>query len=688
MSAHLRRQAMRARRPVPERIQRMLEQSCREVTVKRKVRVVVQSALSVPLVIGALRPLLVLPEDIGRQSSAHVRHVLLHELTHIHRGDLLVIALLNVLRAVYWFNPFTWLCFKLVRADMETACDARVISRIGVQARTDYISTVLRFTEHGKARRLTAAMGMADGRMTMENRIRGMFRRTRTGLRARAAALMLVLLLLAAGGMTACQPTPEMPPVVQRDKFENLIGNTSQPTAEQTPENRIKLEDEYIKKYESGNSSKIKVTVDAAINASKSTGSILLVEPDNYDLDFAKRAFDYFIGDEYYNDVYTKDDFMLMMLPLQQAIQSMEDDSVSKGNAESQLGFYQHRYVSAPESNERGEIAFNDAKTKYIGLKGYPYDGAVSELYIGNGGMGNTAFYYMVQDGTKEYKASNYAYSGKPARNMEKSYDEAMSIAVEALNKLYEDDMSLMQTDIYNIFPIDATYGSAIEGRLDNTCGQCYMFTFTPVYGGLPQLYAPEAKNLDDMTDEGVALYEQKWDYAYNMQWPAQYVQVLVDDSGIVQFWGFSPTRVTQTVNENVAMQPFDQILEKFKRDIFYCSVWSDIGLAEVKINIDRIVFGMIRVPVKDDPDTYFMIPAWQFIGSKEEIPNPLSPEVKEILEAEGVDVSNVTPGYSESGKTFLVLNALDGSIIDTSYYINVRGTLEETIGVNKNLKN
>jgi len=265
---------------------------------------------------------------------------------------------------------------------------------------------------------------------------------------------------------------------------------------------------------------------------------------------------------------------------------------------------------------------------------------------------------------------------------MKKSYDEAKNIAADAINKLYGENMSLVHTDLYNAYTIDKTYGSALRGLLDNSCDQCYMFTFTPIYEGLPQLYAPEARNLDDMTNEGVAMYEQKWDYAYSMRWPAQYVQVLVDDSGIVQFWGFSPTKITKTINENVAMQSFNDIFERFKKNIFYSSVWSYSGLEKVNIKIDKIVFGMIRVPVKDNPDKYYMIPAWQFIGSKTEIHVPLPDNLpNEVKEASALANSN----YTESGKTFLVLNALDGSIIDTSYYINVRGDLEKNIGVNKN---
>jgi hypothetical protein len=491
------------------------------------------------------------------------------------------------------------------------------------------------------------------------------------------------MVMLFACFTTACQPTPEEVVVIQKDNFEELIENTAQPASQQTSEDAraVSWEDSFVQEYSDGGSTKITVSVDALIDARQSSASVYIVEPGEYDLTFAQKAVDYFMGDEYYDDVYTKDDFLNMITPLQQALPQMEDVAGAKGDIENLLEFYQRQYSLAPDDNATGEIAFETARFEYIGLKGYPRDGAVSELYVGNGGMGYTNFYYVIQDGAKEYSDINYAYSGTPARNMETSYADAVKIADNAIYDLYGENMSLVQTDLYNIYSIDSTFASARRGLLDNSCAQCYMFTFTPTYGGLAQLYAPEAKNEDDLTSEGEPVYEQKWDYEYSMKWPAEYVQVLVDDSGIVQFWGFSPTKITEVINENVAIESFDDIFERFKKNIFYSSVWSYSGLEEVNINIDKIVFGMIRVPVKDNPDEYYMIPAWQFVGSKEEVrvslPDDLPAEVKESSELYNYD-------YSESGKTFLVLNALDGSIIDTSYYMNVRGDLEKTIGVSK----
>ncbi len=674
----LRRRIQKNAQPPSKYLLKLFDEVKAELNIKRDVKLIGQCEYGTPAI---LFPNIVLMPvgTVVSLSDEEVKFVLRHELMHFKRCDHIMGLLLSLLNAFHWFNPIIWLAFKQMHADMETACDSDVVRHLSGREKTAYAAVILSLFSRKQYGNLALGMAPGNTRQIAERRIRGVFMNNKSNRKVKITAILLTGLLLFTCFTTACQPTPENPAVIQKDNFEDLIGNTAQPTSKQVSTNHITWEDDFINKHKEGTSTRITLNVDASIDVRQNSGSVFSVEPDSFDLDFAKRAVDYFMGNKYYDNVYTKDDLMLMILPLQKAIPSIEDDSVWKGNAESELAFYQHRYERAPENNELGEIAFKGATADYIGLKAYPYDGAVSHLYVGNSGKENTSFYYVVQDGKKAYEAINHEYSGAPARNMGTSYDEAKNIAADAINKLYGHDMSLAQTDLYNVYPIDGTYGSAMMERLDNIGTQCYMFTFTPVYAGLPQLYAPEAKNLDDLTVEGVPEYAQKWDYEYNMKWPAQYVQVLVDDSGIVQFWGFSPTKITQTVNENVAMQSFDEIFERFKKNIFYSSVWAYSGLEEVNINIDKIVFGMIRVPVKDKPGTYYMIPAWQFVGSKTEIrvplPDDLPPELKETA-----DVSD----YTESGKTFLVLNALDGSIIDTSYYINVRGTLEKTIGNKK----
>ena len=164
-------------------------------------------------------------------------------------------------------------------------------------------------------------------------------------LKMLAMTIGVTMLCLAA----ACQPTPEVSVVIQKDNFEGLVQNTPQAVSDELPQpsagdaGRITWESAYTNQYQGGNSTQINVRVDAALDMRQSTGSVYLVEPGEYDLDFAQKAVNYFLGGEYYDDVYTKDDILLKILPLKQAIQNMVDIYGSVANAESLF-----KYVSTP----------------------------------------------------------------------------------------------------------------------------------------------------------------------------------------------------------------------------------------------------------------------------------------------------------------------------------------------------
>ena len=377
---------------------------------------------------------------------------------------------------------------------------------------------------------------------------------------------------------------------------------------------------------------------------------------------------------------------MLKILPIEQALVNMIDFENGSGDIESFLRIYKKYYEMSPESNSKGTLEFEQGRFNHIAVKGYPFSGAVAELYVGNGGMQYTDFYYVVDDGKQIYEETTEEYTGVPANGMSKSYDEALKTASDAIYELFGSKMTLVQTTLANKVFIDENYPITYKGYYDNF-EQCYVFYFTPLYNGLHQLYAPEAQNNSDMNSGGKPLYEKSWDYEYSMKWPAEYTKVIVDDKGIVELWSFSPSVIVEEVNGNVQMLPFDDIFELFKKNIFYSSAWDDGTTLKIDINIDKIVFGLIRTPVKDNPGQYYLVPAWQFIGSKSSVARrPDASRLSQLTEKRRSEMELQTPywDYHESGKTFMVLNALDGSIIDTSYFIDVQDELEKYIGWEK----
>jgi len=95
---------------------------------------------TVPAVYGIRKPRIILPPAcIGK----HLDLILLHEQTHIRRGDNLWRLLACIFTAVHWFNPLCWLFLKLFLADLELACDESVLVKLGPGRAKEYARTLL-----------------------------------------------------------------------------------------------------------------------------------------------------------------------------------------------------------------------------------------------------------------------------------------------------------------------------------------------------------------------------------------------------------------------------------------------------------------------------------------------------------------------------------------------------------------
>lgn len=135
-----------SRKPTPE-IQKLFENCKQQIAPGCKVELKESRLLSAPVSFGFNPHIIVLPsEHIRSLSQMELRHILLHELTHIRHGDLLTNYIVCVLQAVFWFNPFVWLAMRQLRRDREAYCDWTVINGFSSEGeRIEYGSTILRF---------------------------------------------------------------------------------------------------------------------------------------------------------------------------------------------------------------------------------------------------------------------------------------------------------------------------------------------------------------------------------------------------------------------------------------------------------------------------------------------------------------------------------------------------------------
>ena len=99
-----------------------------------------------PLTYGLVRPVILLPKGMDCDQE-EVGYILLHEGTHIRHGDAWWKLFLAAALCVHWFNPLVWCMYVWANRDLERCCDESVVRRCGLEARSEYALTLLKWEE-------------------------------------------------------------------------------------------------------------------------------------------------------------------------------------------------------------------------------------------------------------------------------------------------------------------------------------------------------------------------------------------------------------------------------------------------------------------------------------------------------------------------------------------------------------
>ena len=95
-----------------------------QVGVKATVEIYLSGAVSIPVVIGWLRPTILLPAtSVAGLSSLQLNAILAHELGHIQRRDYLVNFLQHLIEIALFFHPAVWFVSSTIRNEREFCCD-------------------------------------------------------------------------------------------------------------------------------------------------------------------------------------------------------------------------------------------------------------------------------------------------------------------------------------------------------------------------------------------------------------------------------------------------------------------------------------------------------------------------------------------------------------------------------------
>lgn len=483
----------------------------------------------------------------------------------------------------------------------------------------------------------------------------------RTGHFARHMALLLAFLLLSALPL-ACQPTPEAEPVVNKSDgtLEEAIAAEALPPARYEAPETLRLDPFGTETLE--------VVVDAEVVVPDAerypiVEVILRTITADWARDMMYKMAD---GRKVYTyqteTAATKEQIEAEIALLQQQLANPDAylptgaDEQARAEAEKEwremLEAWEVLYREAPDAFERREIDLQSADFDLMGqMTGAVDFGKERETYLTvaawYGGPGGSVELNNVDDGVGLPFNFDMDSDLTDLNDVTISVEEAVQMGLDYLEQLGETDFS----------PALIVAGYCHPRGSENTkpmeeWPQCYQIQFTRNVAGVPATYREEHY-------DGLSGSDGKERYA--PAYPQESIEMDIRDSGVNYLYWSTPSELGRTLNENVALLPFEQIVERFCDQILYNAtpaVGEDDAVIKKTLYIDRIELGMVRALQRGSVDQWIMVPAWTFFGKT--ALQYAGPQPGGYPLDENNEYISETPGYS-----YLILNAVDGSVYD-----------------------
>lgn len=443
--------------------------------------------------------------------------------------------------------------------------------------------------------------------------------------------------------LTGCKPTPKRPPVVGKGdgKLEEKInesGDTKGNSSLNLPQN-IKHD------FKSG---KLTVNIDAKaepLNVSKLP--VVKVAP----VKFNQEQTDQIVKTLMQKKTIYKPSSVRTKAQMEEELVSMRgmlSKQQSNKNANARvtqkikiaIEQLEKDIPNAPETVEKepsdGKLKTNEEGAQELTVTANLGKKKDANLYVYSSKSGKASSVWFTNEDKDFTYFSKQSNLDKQPRGVNMTKEEAEALAVKTIQDIGCD----LKLSAVRLGTAD---GPAIT---EEDPPQAYIFSFTREAAGVPTVYERNDGTMVDAPDGKDAQYFEPYPY--------ERAYVIIDNSGIAELQWVSPMKVMENISDNVQILPFDEVLDIFNKQFFIRNALknNDTEIKQATFKVDRVTLGYIRVPLKDKPNEYMLVPVWDFFGTKETEFNDSNKE-KEI--------------YNSLDESFLTINAIDGSIIDRS---------------------
>ena len=492
--------------------------------------------------------------------------------------------------------------------------------------------------------------------------------------------LLLCICMLTAA-LTACQATPDAPIVVQKD-MEQMLEKAGR------PENGVReaaLPDIPQERYTfsaTGLDGRLRIAVSAEITVPETAAMpIVRVERGGFSQEIVTKVFNYFYAVETAYDasgehVETKAEIEPLIIDAKRCLAdgSYAERGYTEEEYVARLKRIEERYAAAPEIAPASPVSDGTMRmTELENVGDYlqlnvdtdrEKDAArsMSVLTPNSRSSANSGFgahlYYRVYSRTK--KGAEYNTQGilrTNGTNLPEAARQKLAIGFDEAKALCDGVFTAAGLADDYTFGHAFLVGDAGMGKYSGNGKElgapaenyAYRLYYTRIVNGVP-CFVNTDSGLDD-SNNGMT----------SLPWYYEYISFTVDNGGLTYLSWHNPIEIMDTVTENAALLPFNDIIDVFEAMIrieyeAFLNKWTE-GSGEMDINIDTVELCLVRVRERDSEATGLLVPAWVFYGNNTVVSN------------DGSTMYDLAHGNASSWNKepfpILIINAVDGSTID-----------------------
>lgn len=180
--------------PVSDEVAACFLRVLRKFELRTPVRLLQSAIVSAPVVVGWLRPVILLPlAVVNGLTVSQIEAIIAHELAHVRRFDAYFVVLQAAFETLFFFHPVTWWISNRIRIEREFCCDDLAVSLMS--NRMDYSRALLAISELKQQSNLLVLGADGGSLMTRVQRLFGQSDASRSSLWASVAFVTLTMLI-------------------------------------------------------------------------------------------------------------------------------------------------------------------------------------------------------------------------------------------------------------------------------------------------------------------------------------------------------------------------------------------------------------------------------------------------------------------------------------------------------------